>query len=156
MNAKKLIATAVLAALSGVALADGATNAREDSVSVRTRAQVRSEVLQARANGQLAPAGEILSAPVPLQSSSRSRKDLQAEVFQARASGRLVVAGEGVPLEETPLTSTLSRENVKSDVLQARAAGELTPAGDAPTTTFAPRRNDPSRPSHSAAPRSSD
>jgi hypothetical protein len=144
MNTKNLVAASVLAALSGLALADGATATNISFNSALSRAQVQSDVLQARAAGQLVPAGQGPSFVVPARSTAR-RADVQAEVLQARASGELTPAGEG-PNVEAPFVSTLARADVKYAVLQARAAGQLIPAGEGPNVDGASRRSLPTQP----------
>jgi hypothetical protein len=132
-----------LLALTALTLATGAVLAQEAPAAPLTRAQVRQQVLDARANGTLRHAGEAgpeemtpykaqVEAPSTL---TRAREN--AAVLQARASHQLAHTGSVAPEEETeyarahPSTSTLARADVKEQVLQARANGTLIPAGQA-------------------------
>jgi Domain of unknown function (DUF4148) len=126
-------------ALSALAIAAGSVFAAEaDTSAPLTRAEVRQAVIDARAAGELVPAGQASDYP-PAAAPSRSdvsRGELRQEVLQARADGSLRHAGEFTPEEQAAYVnrhaapSTLTRAEVKSEVLQARAAGELMPAGE--------------------------
>jgi hypothetical protein len=136
MNVKQIFA------LSALALATGAVLAQEAPGTPLTRAEVRQQVLDARANGTLRHAGEAgpeemtpfkaeLAAP-----STITRAQENAAVLQARAAGQLAHAGPTAPEEDMeyaqahPSTSTLTRADVKEEVLEARANGTLIPAGE--------------------------
>jgi hypothetical protein len=129
MNVKQLLGLTALALAASTALAqDGSL----------TRAEVRQQVLSARAAGTLIPAGEGVT-PGYAKASSRvsdvGRAQVNEEVLQARASGQLQPAGEGAPEDRTyaqavTAPSTLARAEVKSEVLEARADGDLIPAGE--------------------------
>ena len=134
MKAKSLVSVTALA------LATGAVFAQE--AGPLTRAEVRQQVLDARAAGTLAHAGETgpeemtaykaqVGAP-----STLTRAEARANVLQARAAGQLAHAGAVAPEEEMlyarahPTTSTLTRAEVREQVLEARADGTLIPAGE--------------------------
>jgi hypothetical protein len=128
MNVKQLLGFTALALAAGSALAqDGPL----------TRAEVRRQVLEARAAGTLIPAGEGITpgyAKANARRSDLSRAQVKDEVLQARASGQLQPAGEGAPedriyAQAVSAPSTLARADVKAEVLEARANGELIPAG---------------------------
>ncbi|NRF66267.1 hypothetical protein HLB44_04655 [Aquincola sp. S2] len=90
-----LIATAVALA-SGAALADDPT-LYSIPASTHSRADVKAEVLIARANHQLLPAG--MSEGAPKSPSARpvfalARSAVKADVLTARAEGGLLPAGE--------------------------------------------------------------
>jgi hypothetical protein len=129
MNVKQLLALTTLAIAAGTALA------QDNSL---TRADVRQQVLAARAAGTLIPAGEGIAPGYPTsgdRASTLSRSQVKAGVLQARASGELQPAGEGTPenrayAQAVSTPSTLARADVKADVLEARANGELIPAGE--------------------------
>jgi hypothetical protein len=140
MKAKSLVA------LTALALATGAVFAQEAAAPL-TRAEVKQQVLEARAAGTLSHAGD--SAPeemTPYKAQIEAPSTLmqgqeKASVLQARAAG-FAHAGDVAPEEEMkyaqahPSTSTLTRAEVKEQVLEARADGELVPAGEG---EFAPR-----------------
>jgi hypothetical protein len=130
-----------LFALSALALATSAVLAQQATDVPLTRAEVRQQVLDARANGTLRHAGETapeemtpykaqLAAP-----STITRAQQNAIVLRARAAGQLAHAGSVAPEEEMeyaqahPSTTTLTRAEVKEQVLEARADGTLIPAG---------------------------
>jgi len=127
--------------IGAVALAAGSVFADEgvDNSAPKSREQVVSEVLQARAQGALTPAGEgVYPAGTPTEwSSTKTLADSASEVRQARADGTLRHAGEAAPEDlmrferAHPSTSTLTRAEVKAEVVAARRAGQLVPAGEA-------------------------
>ena len=129
MNLKKLLG------LTALALAAAAAVAQDGSV---TRAQVRQDVLAARAARTLIPAGEGITPGYPRASdraSDMSRAQVRQEVLQARAAGQLEPAGQGSPedriyAQAVASPSTIARSEVKEQVLEARANGELVPAGE--------------------------
>jgi hypothetical protein len=95
MNAKSLIAFASIALAAGSALADDITpDFSQQALSTRSRAEVKAEVRQAAAAGQLLPAGEEdVSVPTE-RATSVARAQVKAEVLAARARGELIPAGE--------------------------------------------------------------
>jgi hypothetical protein len=103
MKVRQAVALAVLSLAGTAVYATGDAddyniNSEIRNPSTVARTQVRSDVRQARAEGQLRPAGEAQSyaeAKVP-QGTDRSRGEVKAEVLAARAAGDLVPAGEGV------------------------------------------------------------
>jgi Domain of unknown function (DUF4148) len=128
-------------AISTLALAAGAVLADEVPGAPLTRAEVRQQVLDARANGTLAHAGEVGPEEMTpykrqiLAPSTLTRAQEKVDVLQARAAHALAHTGSVAPEEEmesaraNPSTSTLTRGEVKAEVLQARADGTLIPAG---------------------------
>jgi hypothetical protein len=94
----------------------------------RSRADVRAEVLQARAAGHLMRAGEGFFAPQPGRGTT-DRAEVKAAVLQALARGELMAAGDRPTAVAMPI-STRVRAEVKDEVKQAQAAGELVPAGE--------------------------
>lgn len=128
MNAKQLLVASVIAASVGAAFAPVAW-AGEGSQGP-TRAEMKALVLQARANGELRPAGQA-SEPIayPMAASTRSREELRAEVLQARAHGELIPSGQAVAPFEPVSQSTLARAEVRDEVKLARLHGELIPSG---------------------------
>jgi len=107
-----ILAVALAAAASGALAADPAGNP--------TRAEVKAGVLQARAHGQLMPAGEA-SQPFPTAAgtSTLSARQVRDETLMARAHGELVPAGEGSP-EIAPTGTQMARADVKEATRQAR------------------------------------
>ena len=130
MQTKSLIAAAALALAAGATFADTLPTNQP-----LTRAEVKQSVIQARASGELRPAGEAGDDPFP-QVNARSnltRADLERQVADARASGQLVPAGEGnnVTVATLGTGSQTTRATLRAEVLQARADGTLAPAGPA-------------------------
>ena len=132
-------ATQLFLAITTLALASGAVLAQE-AVPL-TRAEVKQQVLDARANGTLRHAGETgpeEMTPYKAQieaAPTLSHAQEKAAVLEARAAHQLAHTGSVAPEEEMefaqahPSTSTLSRTDVKVQVLEARANGTLIPAG---------------------------
>lgn len=126
MNAKQMFVASVMVASIVAAWAPAA-----HADTGLTRSDVQAQVLQARAQGQLRPAGEAVEPFSAIASGqSRSRQEVRAEVLQARASGELVPAGEAVAPFETPMPSILARAAVKEEYRMARMRGELIPDGE--------------------------
>ena len=106
-----------------------------------TRAEVKQQVLTARANGTLSHAGEAGPEEMTLYRAqveappTLTRAERKNAVLQARAANQLAHAGAVAPEEEMayarahPSTSTLTRAEVRQQVLEARANGTLVPAG---------------------------
>jgi len=123
--------------LGALVIASSAAVAAEPESAVeRTRADVVSETLTARAAGTLAPAGEV---PTPLTTAATARSSLtrsavESQVLSARANGTLIPAGEGVALASVGSRglSVFTRADVKATVIAARKAGDLIPAGEGP------------------------
>ena len=121
------------AALGAITLA--ASTAFAADAPALTRAEVNAQTLAARANGTLAPAGELVDIGSPaLQGPALTRAAVMADVLAARASGRLMAAGEAAEPAQfsAPNGPVLTRAEVKAEVLAARASGELVPAGEGP------------------------
>lgn len=95
MNAKSLIAFASIALAAGSVLADDITPDFSNQVaSTRSRAEVKAEVRQAAAAGELLAAGEEAFGVPTVRSTSVARAQVKAEVLAARARGELIPAGE--------------------------------------------------------------
>ena len=125
---------ASLAALAAVGVS---AVAAEPATTERSRAEVVSETLSARAAHQLAPAGEFALPSgnnAVTQTAGRTRADVAAEVAVARAAGQLLPAGEAPEFAIAAVRTgpPATRAAVKADVLAARANGELVPAGEGP------------------------
>jgi hypothetical protein len=133
MKANQIVTITALVLVAGGAFAQEAAPV--------SRADVKQQVLAARANGTLRHAGEAgpeemtpyraeVEAPATL-----TRAEGKNGVLQARAAHQLAHAGAVAPEEEMryaqahPSTSTLTRFEVKQQVLEARANGTLIPAG---------------------------
>jgi hypothetical protein len=90
MNAKQLITIATLAFAGSAAMADDITIVKDDFVAQKSRAEVRAEVLEARAAGVVFAASEAdVGAPV-LATSTLTRDQVRAELRNAPKS-KLVV-----------------------------------------------------------------
>lgn len=143
MKNKQIFTIAALALAAGSAFAQQAAPV--------TRAEVKQQVLAARASGTLRHAGEAgpeEMTPYRAQfeaPSTLTRAERKDAVLEARAAHQLAHAGAVAPEEEMayeqahPSTSTLTRAEVRQQVREARADGTLIPAGqggyvDAPRT----------------------
>ena len=85
MNLKPLIALSALAFAGSAALAQEITYVKDDFVSMKTRAEVRQELLKARAEGTLPVYGEGEQLMAVPRSSMVSRDQIRAEL---RSSAR--------------------------------------------------------------------
>lgn len=94
--------------------------------STASRAEVRNDVLKARASGEtLVPpqadvAGLFQKAPA---ASSVTRAQLRAEVLKARADGTLERPRE-LDVNDTAIASTRSREEVRKEAVAATRSGQ--------------------------------
>ena len=96
MQVKQLIALSALALAGTAALADDITIDNTPFVSTRTRAELKAEVLQARAQGQLLAAGEENVVAPEAGGTTLARATVKAQVLTARANGELIPAGEAL------------------------------------------------------------
>ena len=96
MQVKQLIALSALALAGTAALADDITIDNTPFVSTRTRAEVKADVAQARAQGQLLAAGEQNVVAPAATGTALARATVKAEVLTARANGELIPAGEAL------------------------------------------------------------
>lgn len=124
MNAKLTAAFVfAVAAASPVFASDYGVS--DQSRTAVTRAEVRAEVLRARAAGEL----EITEANFPFSvatpKSTLSRAEVRAEAIRALNSGELAAPQGEFAFDITTPKSTLTRAEVRSEVARARAAGEL-------------------------------
>jgi len=132
MQAKSVFVLSALVLAAGSVFADQAPN----SAQPLTRAEVRQSVVDARANGELRPAGEAgdeVWTPAEAPRSTLTRAEVVQQVAAARAAGQLAPAGEEgddfYPLATQNSGPGLSRAQVVAETLRARNAGLLEPAG---------------------------
>lgn len=132
MSAKRYLSVTVLAA--ALAAASGAAAAHDATPA--TRADMKAQVLQARARGELQPAGEAAHRFDAgwATASTLTRRQVRDDVLVARALGQLVPAGQGVG-QTIPAGSQLARADVRDGVRMANLNGELARAGEAPSAT---------------------
>ena len=132
MNTRQLLISSLIVVAGVVATGPSraADTDRLTAWSPTTRADVRAQVLEARASGQLRPAGEA-SEPTAYRfgAPTRTRADVRAEVLQARLSGDLVAAGQGADIDEATGLSMRARADVRAETVMARLQGELVPSG---------------------------
>jgi len=106
MKVRQAVQAVAVVALSAIGTGVYATGDADDyninseirNPSTVARTQVKADTRQARAEGQLRPAGEaetFAEAKLP-RGTDRSRGEVKAEVLAARAAGELIPAGEGV------------------------------------------------------------
>jgi hypothetical protein len=132
VNTRQLLISSLIVVAGVVATGPSraADTDRLTAWSPTTRADVRAQVLEARASGQLRPAGEA-SEPTAYRfgAPTRTRADVRAEVLQARLSGDLVAAGQGADIDEATGLSMRARADVRAETVMARLQGELVPSG---------------------------
>lgn len=115
-------------AVASLALVATPTAQAADFGDSLSRAEVRAALTDARARGELMPAGEG-SFAFPTGRGIGSRADVKAGVLQASARGELMAAGDR-PVAFATTQSTRARAEVKDEVLQAKANSGLMPAGE--------------------------
>ena len=126
MNAKPSFVLSVLVA--SLATVSTPTAHGADFGDSLSRAEVKAALADARARGELMPAGERPFA-FPASRSIGSRADVKAGVLQASAHGELMPAGDR-PMAFATAQSTRARAEVKDEVMQAKANSGLMPAGE--------------------------
>jgi len=133
MSIKQVLFTGAIALASAGAFADDITIDKSHSASILTRDQVKTDVLKARATGELLSAGEGYTGIPVAATSNVARSDIKGQVLAARAAGELQPVGEADPRTNAvfQVASARSRADVKAEVIAARQAGELLPAGEA-------------------------
>lgn len=116
MNAKNLIAIAVLSITTGAAFAGDYTAqfANVSPTSTLTRAAVQQELYRAQAAGEVV-SGEYYGTPAPAKS-TRSRTDVQRELRQAQAAGQ-IVSGELYGQLPAVVASSVTRQQVRADAI---------------------------------------
>ena len=141
MNTKTLIAASILALIGSTAAvaqeaipATWANEVTSQSVNTgKTRAEVRAELVAARANGEVDQPSDFYGlADQSKFASSTTRAQVVAEYKKARAAGQLDLRGElyGTYDPQSAFVSTKTRAEVKAEVLQAIASGEHLSQGD--------------------------
>ena len=123
---KTSFATAALIIVSGLS---ASASFAADSAPL-SRAQVRSEVLQARTNGTMPASGDATVIQEKSAPSTLTRGAVKSDYLQAQKAGTLPYKGDSVYVQETSVTSTLTRAAVKAEVLQAQKAGLMPATGE--------------------------
>jgi len=127
MSAKHFVTVSIIAA--AIAAAAGSALAAGPSGSP-SRISVKTEVLQARNDRTLQPAGEATQPFAVITSDSLvTRGEVRAEAMQARARGEMIAAGQGPSFAVTTGTQ-LARADVRESARQANMNGELMRAGE--------------------------
>ncbi len=129
MNAKKLIAAAVVFAAAGSALADNIYPYVDHSkfVSTKTRAEVMAELNQANAAGQIARGSEFVEFNNVV--STKTRAQVQAELQKAYAEGQYANNRNNEFVEFTQVASTRTRDEVRREAIEAAQANQAKGAG---------------------------
>ena len=123
---KTSFATAALIIVSGLS---ASASFAADSAPL-SRAQVRSEVLQARANGTMPAFGNVTVTQVTSTPSTLTRDAVKSDFLQAQKAGTLPYKGDSVFVPEIAVTSTLTRAAVKAELVQAQKAGLMPATGE--------------------------
>ena len=116
---------------SALILAAGLTAGRVATASFAadtgapSRAQVRAEYNQARADGSLIPNGEAQIATARVTGTSVTRAAVRADYFAARQAGTLPANGEAQEVRQPAAPVAVSRDEVKAQYFAARRAGTL-------------------------------
>ncbi|OGS97778.1 MAG: hypothetical protein A3K04_02300 [Gallionellales bacterium RBG_16_56_9] len=130
MNAKKLIvAMAVLATTGSVFAGDiNPFPNQEQVVSEKTRAEVQSELAQARVQGWIVGGEETNYPEIPTKS-TRSRAEVLAELEQSRKQG-WIVGGEEANYPKIQVKSTRSRAEVRAEAIESTKNRQRNPDYD--------------------------
>lgn len=116
MNVKQLIAAVVTLAAAGSLFA-------QTPGAGLTREQVKAELMQARANGEIQQS-EADYARFPVTVSKVTREEVIAELVRARANGE-IASGETDYPKMPQSTSHLTRAEVTAEMVRARKNGEM-------------------------------
>jgi hypothetical protein len=120
MNAKHLVAAFAVFAAAGSVFAQEFVVPDANFVSTRTRAEVKAEIAQARADGTF----DVKDYEYPIVARSgaaKNRTEVKAEIAQARADGILVVSDAAYPV--LPKTAgTKTRAEVRGELRQYQQA----------------------------------
>ena len=122
MNTKQLIAAAAIALVgSTTAFAQSEIELQHfgaDQTSTLTRAEVRAELLRARAAGEVPVVSDLMGALSPVAATTRvtdpTRAQVRAEVVKGLADGSLAQPTE-VSMSATAAGSVRSREEVRAE-----------------------------------------
>lgn len=123
MKATNLFAAIATFAVAGSVFAQEYVQPGAGFVSTKSRAEVKAELLQARASGSL-QISESAYPAIPSATSNKSRREVQAELAQARETGALRVLDDEYPVVQISGTSK-SREQVREELARAIANGEV-------------------------------
>jgi hypothetical protein len=119
MKTKNMLVAAVLVSAAGLSAFSISASAN-DTTGGKTRAQVRAELVQARADG-FEPSSEAPEVFYKQPAKSTvTRAQVKAELMQARAEG-FQLSSEEPEIFAKPVQSTKTRAQVKAELLQARA-----------------------------------
>jgi len=130
MSALRLVSLSIVAATFAAA----ASVALASESEATQRAEVRRQVLQARADHQFIRAGEAMQefplAPTT-SDSMLTRQRVREDTLLARSLGQLVPAGQGGSAFVPPTGTPMARAEVRDSVRQANLNGQLARAGEA-------------------------
>jgi len=130
MSALRLVSLSIVAATFAAA----ASVALASESEATQRAEVRRQVLQARADHQFIRAGEAMQefplAPTT-SDSMLTRQRVREDTLLARSLGQLVPAGQGGSAFVPPTGTPMARAEVRDSVRQANLDGQLARAGEA-------------------------
>jgi hypothetical protein len=121
MKTKNMLVAALLVSAAGLSAFSISASANTDTTSGKTRAQVRAELVQARADG-FQPNSEAPEVfyKAPAQS-GKTRAQVRAELIQARAEG-FQPSSEAPEVYSKPVVQAgKTRAQVRAELLQARA-----------------------------------
>jgi hypothetical protein len=104
---------------------EGTQDFAKEALSTRSRAEVRAELAQARAAGQLENRGESYGGfDRSAVASTKSRDEVRAELDAARRDGTLDTRNESYGgADRTAIASTKTRAEVRAELARAQASG---------------------------------
>jgi hypothetical protein len=103
---------------------EGTQDFADQALSTRSRAEVRAELAQARAAGQLENRDESYGGfDRSAIASTKSRAEVRAELDEARRAGTLDTRNESYGgLDRTAVASTKTRAEVRAELARAQAS----------------------------------
>jgi len=119
MKTKNMLVAAVLLSAAGLTAFSIDASADSDVTSGKTRAEVKAELAQARADGWRPYREEDDFLQLPIKS-TKTRAQVKAELIQARQNGWNPSDYDNTSFAP-PVKSTITRAEVKAELLRAKA-----------------------------------
>lgn len=96
------------------------------SIIGKTRAQVRAELAQAKAVGQVTYGEQEYPVFPPSSASGKTREQVRAELAQAKAAGQVTYGEQEYPVMPPSPGPGKTRAQVRAELAQANAEGQVT------------------------------
>jgi len=116
----------------------------------KTRAQVRAELAEAKAAGQVTYGEQAYPVTLPSSAPGKTREQIRAELAQAKAAGQVTYGEQEYPTISPSPEPTKTRAQVRAELAQAKAEGLVTYGEQDYPPTPKPAAAQPQTPSHSS------